>query len=146
MRENNMSATQIVCPHCHAINRVPSARLNDAPQCGKCHASLLPGKPVELSQSDFTRFIEKSELPVVVDFWADWCGPCKSMAPAFSEAARTLTGKVVLAKVNTERAPALSQQFGIRSIPCLIKFSGGREIARQAGAMGQNDIVRWCQH
>ena len=140
-----MSAIHIVCPHCQGLNRSPAERLSDNPVCGKCKQGLLPAHPVELRQSDFARFIEKSDLPVIVDFWADWCGPCKMMAPAFAQAAQQLQGKVIFAKVDTESNPMLSQQFTIRSIPSLLVFKQGREVNRQAGAMPAGQLIQWAQ-
>jgi thioredoxin 2 len=135
----------IVCPHCDAINRIPAARLDDQPKCGQCHKSPFTGEPIELTSDTFQRYIGRSDIPVVVDFWAPWCGPCKMMAPQFAAAAKQLEPRVRLAKVNTEAQQTLAAQFGIRSIPTLAMFKGGREISRQAGAMATADIVRWVQ-
>ncbi|ODU49597.1 MAG: thioredoxin [Thiobacillus sp. SCN 63-374] len=141
-----MSDSQhIVCPHCHAVNRVPAARLAQNPKCGQCHQPLYSGHPVALTAATFARHIQRSDIPVLVDFWAPWCGPCKMMAPQFEQAARLLEPRVRLAKVDTEAEQQLGAQFGIRSIPTLALFSGGREIARQPGAMGAQEIVRWVE-
>ncbi len=135
----------IVCPHCDTVNRIPTARLGEGPKCGRCHRPLFTGYPVELNGANFRQHVERSDIPVVVDFWAPWCGPCKMMAPAFEQAARQLEPRARLAKVNTEAERALGAQFGIRSIPTMAVFKGGREVARQAGAMGGADIIRWVQ-
>lgn len=135
----------IVCPHCDAVNRIPVARLGERPNCGKCHRSLFEAHPVELSGSNFQKHIDRNDIPLLVDFWAPWCGPCKMMAPQFEQAAAQLEPRVRLAKVNTEAERALGAQYGIRSIPTLALFRGGKEIARQPGAMGAADIVRWTQ-
>lgn len=140
-----MSAVHIVCPHCQGLNRSPLERLQDDPVCGKCKQGLLPSRPINLTQAEFARFIEKSDLPVIVDFWADWCGPCKMMAPAFAQAASELRGKAIFAKVDTESNPTLSQQYAIRSIPSLLVFKQGREATRQAGAMSAGQLVQWAQ-
>ena len=133
----------LVCPHCRAVNRVPAAKLGQAPNCGRCHEPLFTAHPVELTAASFAAHTEGNDIPVLVDFWAPWCGPCKMMAPQFVQAAAVLEPRVRLAKVNTEAEQALGAQYGIRSIPTLALFKGGREIARQAGAMAAQDIVRW---
>ncbi|CAN7239437.1 MULTISPECIES: thioredoxin TrxC [unclassified Variovorax] len=135
----------VVCPHCHTTNRVRSAQLGSAPDCGNCHRPLFVGHSTALDEAAFDRHLGRNEIPVLVDFWAPWCGPCIQMAPAFEQAAARLEPLFRLAKVDTEAVPALGARFGIRSIPTLALFSGGREIARQAGAMGSADIVRWAQ-
>jgi thioredoxin 2 len=135
----------IVCPHCDAVNRIPSGKLVDQPVCGKCKKPLFDGHPVELNSSNFTKHISRSDLPVLVDFWAPWCGPCRMMAPNFVQAAGRLEPNMRLAKLNTEEAQQLAAQYNIRSIPTLALFKNGREIARQAGAMDVNGIVNWAK-
>ena len=135
----------VVCPACAAVNRIPGERLGDKPRCGKCSKPLFTGHPLELDSASFERHLQRSELPLVVDFWADWCGPCKMMAPAFAQAAGELEPRVRLAKVDTEAQQAIAARYTIRSIPTLILFRDGREVARQAGAMSKNDIVHWVR-
>lgn len=134
----------LVCPQCGTINRVPDERLGDGPVCGSCKAALLAAEPFALTDASFNTFITHSGLPVVVDFWAAWCGPCKMMAPQFREAAKQLP-RVRFAKVDTEAATQTAARFDIRSIPTLVLFEGGKEIARQPGAMRASEIMRWVQ-
>lgn len=138
-------ALHIVCPHCEAVNRIPSVRLGEAPKCGKCHQPLFTGQPVELSATTFQAHVARNDIPVLVDFWAPWCGPCKMMAPQFVQAASQLEPDMRLAKIDTEAEQALGAQFDIRSIPTLVLFRGGREVARQAGAMRSAQIVQWAR-
>ena len=136
---------QVVCPHCRSINRVPERRLTDRPNCGQCHAPLFTGHPIGLTEADFNLHVLRTGIPLVVDFWASWCGPCMAMAPAYERAAAVLEPHVRLAKVNTEEQQALAAKFGIASIPTLVIFRGGREVARQPGAMRTEDIERWVR-
>jgi thioredoxin 2 len=135
----------LACPQCLTPNRVPPGRLGDEPKCGKCGASLLDGKPLAVAEATFDQFIGRNDLPVVVDFWAAWCGPCRAMAPALEKAAEDLKTRVRFAKVDTEQAPGIARRFGIRSIPTLIFFRGGREVARTAGAMDARSIRAWIE-
>ena len=139
------NSLHVVCPHCHAVNRVPEERLADGAICGKCNAPLFSAHPVELDETNFDKHVAKSDLPIVVDFWAPWCGPCRSMAPSFAEAARQLEPHYRLVKVNTEQSQNLAARFNIRSIPTIAIFKNGSEVARQAGAMDTGSIVRWIK-
>ena len=125
----------VPCPHCAALNRVPEDRLGQHPVCGRCKQPLFDGKPMTLTAGNFDAVASRGDLPVVIDFWAPWCGPCVSFAPVFAEAAKSLEPQLRLAKVDTEAQPALAQRFGIRSIPTLLVLRNGQEIARQAGAL-----------
>jgi thioredoxin 2 len=134
----------IVCPHCDAVNRVPTAKLSADPDCGKCQRALFTGQPVDLSSTRFLKHIERSDIPVLVDFWAPWCGPCRTMAPFYAQATQQLEPAYRVVKVNTEEAQDLSARYAIRSIPTLALFKGGREIARQPGAMDAFNIAAWA--
>lgn len=144
-RSTNLEATHVVCGECQAIVRVPTAKLTQAPQCPQCHAALFSGHPFTLTTAAFEKQVQRSDLPLVIDVWAPWCGPCQTMAPHFEAAAKRLEPQVRFAKLNSDDEPQLATRLNIRSIPTLIVFSGGRELARQSGAVDVNRLIQWLR-
>lgn len=135
----------ITCPHCQQRNRLPARRLSDSSRCGKCKEGLFNGAPVELDPAGLHAH-QNSDLPLLVDFWAPWCGPCQTFAPTFKQAAQLLEPRVRLGKINTEAYPALGQRLGIRSIPTLVLFNGQQEISRVSGALPAQQLIQWVEH
>jgi thioredoxin 2 len=140
-----MSKARIVCPNCNVTNSLPEDRLGDGPTCGKCKQPIFSAHPPELNGANFDLHVSRNDIPVLVDFWAPWCGPCLAMAPAFEEAASALEPEFRLAKLNTEDEQMIGARYGIRSIPTMVLFHKGEEIARQSGAMMAGDIIRWVK-
>jgi len=136
---------EIVCPHCSKVNRVPAPRMLEHPICGNCKQEIFTEAPFESNGEQFVKHITRNDIPVLVDFWAPWCGPCTAMAPAFAQATEQLEPNIRLIKVNTEANPEIAAQYAIRSIPTMVLFRGGKEFARQSGAMSASSIVSWAR-
>ncbi len=140
-----MATTGIVCPHCFVTNRVPDARVADAPTCGKCHLPLFTGKPTAVNLVQFQKMLQFNDTPLIVDFWAEWCGPCKMFAPTFAQATGQLEPRFRLLKVDTEANQEIAANYRIQSIPTLALFKHGKESARQAGAMSLSQFMAWVE-
>ena len=139
------SITELACQHCYVVNRVPTTRLSDSPKCGRCHKLLFMGKPLDLHEQGIKTMLERNQIPLLVDFWASWCGPCLQMAHEFADAAKSLEPEFLLGKVNTDLHGSLGTRYGIRSLPTIILFANGCEVARQSGAQSTASIVRWAE-
>lgn len=133
----------IMCPHCGGLNRIDDARLQQQPSCGKCKQALFTGQPLEMNSQQFLRAYQKTDQPLVVDFWAPWCGPCQGFAPVFKQAAQQFEPRARFVKINTESEQQLGAQFGIRSIPTLAIFKNGQEVTRMSGAMDLGNFSQW---
>jgi len=144
MQAETVATVMVACPECLSANRVPADRLAEQPKCGKCGTGLLEGAPVALDERTFDDFVARTELPVLVDFWAPWCGPCRAMAPAFEKVAGEMRTQVRFAKVNTDEAQGLAARMGIRAIPTLMVFKGGQELERMSGALDARSLQRWA--
>ncbi len=140
-----MNPLNVVCPNCMARNRVPETRLADGPNCGRCHEPIFQGQPLAVDQQQFNKMIEGNDIPVIVDFWAEWCGPCKMFAPVYKQAAPSLEPRFRLLKLDTESNQTIAAERRIQSIPTLAIFKGGQEVARQSGAMPLGAFVNWVE-
>lgn len=140
-----MQTTAVVCAHCASVNRFATTKIRDKPICGQCQQPLLPPYPVELTDRNFSKYISRTGVPILVDFWAQWCGPCRMMAPAFAQAAAQLSPQMILAKLDTEAASQTASRFAISGIPTMILFHRGNEINRQSGALNAEQIVQWAR-